>query len=133
MSRGARGAAPTVVHLDRREANAVEVGEELFMFLDDEDAGLVPARCPHRGGPLHVATVEEGGKGAALVCPWHESRIPLRALQARAVATVQSGSAVRAVIDAPAGARINVRHLPVRIAASPSCADRCARSKENTR
>jgi nitrite reductase (NADH) small subunit len=122
--------SPRVVHLDRRVANAVEVGEDLYMFLDAGDPALVAARCPHRGGPLHFATLEERAQGAVLVCPWHGTPVPLRALKRRAVATVQSGHRVRAVIDAPAGAEPIVRHIPIRFAAGGACTDGCGGDEE---
>lgn len=118
-------AAPRVAHLDRRDANAIEVGDELYMFLDAGDPALVPARCPHRGGPLHFATVEDRAQGVVLVCPWHGTAVPLRALKRRAAATVQSGDRVRAVIDAPDGAELVVRHIPIRFATDGACAGGC--------
>ena len=123
--RGDTPATPRVTHLDRREANAIEVGEERYMFLDGDRATLVPARCPHRGGPLHFATVEPRAQGVVLVCPWHGTPVPLRALRRRAVATVQSGHRVRAVIEAPAEEQIIVRHIPVRFVGDGACAAGC--------
>jgi nitrite reductase (NADH) small subunit len=126
VARADAPAAPRVAHLDRREANAIEIGEELYMFLDPGDAALVPARCPHRGGPLHFAALEQRAQGAVLVCPWHDTPIPLRALRRRAAATVQSGTRVRAVIDAPADAPLAVRHIPIRFEPDAACAGDCA-------
>ena len=125
MGRADAPAVPRVAHLDRREANAIEVGEHLYMFLDEDDPALVPARCPHRGGPLHFATREERAQGTVLVCPWHRTPVPLRALKRRAVATVQSGARVCAVIDAPAEAPLAVRHIPIRFAPGGACAGGC--------
>ena len=125
MTRGDAPAAPRVAHFDRREANALEVGEDLYMFLDAGDPALVPARCPHRGGPLHLAAVTQGAQGTVLVCPWHGTQIPLRALKRRAVATVQSGNRVRAVIDAPGGAEVIARHIPLRLVTDGACAGGC--------
>lgn len=126
MRRDDAPASPRIVHLDRRVANAVEVGEELYMFLDGGDPALVPARCPHRGGPLHFATLEDRAQGKVLVCPWHGTPVPLRALKRRAVAAVQSGDSVRAVIDAPAGAEPIARYIPIRFVTGGACADDCA-------
>ncbi|HEX2692401.1 MAG TPA: Rieske 2Fe-2S domain-containing protein [Kofleriaceae bacterium] len=125
MARRDVPAAPRVIHVDRREANALEVGEDLYLFLEASDSVLVPARCPHRGGPLHLATMEHGAQGAVLVCPWHGTNVPLRALVRRAVATVQSGDRVRAVLDAPGGAEIVARHIPVHVATDGTCAGNC--------
>lgn len=96
------------------------------MFLDTEDPALVPARCPHRGGPLHFATMTQRAQGAVLVCPWHGTPVPLRALKRRGAAMVQSGNRVRAVIDAPDGAEAIVRHIPIRFATDAACAGDCA-------
>lgn len=130
MGRGEAPAGPRVAHLDRRAANAIEVGEDRYMFLDGTEPGaapaLVPARCPHRGGPLHFAAVEQRASGAVLICPWHGSAVPLRALRRRAVAMVQSGHQVRAVIDAPAGVTPVVRNIPIRFAPDDACAGDCA-------
>ncbi|MFO0562393.1 MAG: Rieske 2Fe-2S domain-containing protein [Polyangiales bacterium] len=123
-------ATPRVVGLDRSQANALEVGGELYVFLSERDPALVPARCPHRGGPLHVARVEDGAKGPALVCPWHESKVPVRALRARALATVQVGDQVRAVVEAPADAPVYVRHVPVSVGDRVGCGGGCAREEE---
>lgn len=117
---------PRVAHLDRRLANAIEVGEERYMFLGAGEAALVPARCPHRGGPLHFAAVEERAHGPVLVCPWHGTPVPLRALRRRAVAAVQSGPHVRAVIDVPEGAELVVRSIPIRFEAGAACPGDCA-------
>lgn len=58
-------------------------------------AFLIPAQCPHRGGPLHLASVESGG--ARLVCPWHGRAQPLPSQAAAGVAFVRSGELVTAV------------------------------------
>lgn len=122
----ARSNAPArVVGLDRSQANALEVGDELYVFLSERDPALVPARCPHRGGPLHVATVEDTGKGPALVCPWHESKVPVRALRARALATVQVGDQVRAVVEAPVEVPVYARHVPVSVPGPAGCGGAC--------
>jgi nitrite reductase/ring-hydroxylating ferredoxin subunit len=129
MARNDPPAAPRVAHFDRREANAIEVGEDLYMYLDPDapDApALVPARCPHRGGPLHFAAVEHRAQGVVLVCPWHGTPVPLRALNRRAAATVQSGDLVRAVIDAPGGAELVVRRIPLHLVTEGACAGGCA-------
>jgi nitrite reductase/ring-hydroxylating ferredoxin subunit len=115
-----------VVELDRRDANGVEVGEELYLFLDPHAPELVPTRCPHRGGPLHLATLADSRKGMLLICPWHQSAVPMRALQRRAVATVQSGTKVRAVFELPVSARAVVRQVPVHFDHTPPCAASCA-------
>jgi hypothetical protein len=112
-----------VAHLDRRHANALEVGDELYLFLDADDAALIPARCPHRGGPLHLATPKDTARGPVLVCPWHGTPIPLRALRRRAVATVQSGPLVRAVVEAAPELPLTIRHLPVHLAIGDACTD----------
>jgi len=126
MARNDPPATPRVAHFDRREANAIEVGEYLYMYLDAGDPALVPARCPHRGGPLHFAAVEHRAHGVVLVCPWHGTQVPLRALKRRATATVQSGHRVRAVIDAPDGAELVVRSIPLHLVTDGACAGDCA-------
>jgi len=125
MSRGDASTPLRIARFDRREANAIEVGEELYMLFDGDDPVLVPARCPHRGGPLHLATVENGANGAVLVCPWHGTSLPFRALKRRAVATVRSGDIVHGVIDAPSGEAIVARLIPIHQVRDDVCAGGC--------
>lgn len=132
MGRGDASASPRVARFDRREANAIEVGEELYMLLDSDDPVLVPARCPHRGGPLHLATVENGAHGAVLVCPWHGTSVPLRALKRRAMATVRSGDIVHGVIDAPGGEEIVARLIPIHQVRDGVCAGSCMDHKKGS-
>lgn len=77
---------------------------------DNSDGFVMGARCPHRGGPLHLASVSEDG--ARLVCPWHGGRVSPARLR-RQVPAVRRGDMVTAVFAVPADTETSVRHVPV--------------------
>ncbi|WP_437963756.1 Rieske 2Fe-2S domain-containing protein [Sorangium sp. So ce260] len=70
---------------------------DYFLLRTGSQTLMVPDRCPHRGGPLHLAQRE----GQALVCPWHEGRVPLHALRRRSLALIRRGSRVAVILDEP--------------------------------
>jgi nitrite reductase (NADH) small subunit len=50
--------------------NCAEIGRIPYVYASTEFGNFVlPARCPHRGGPLHLAKVE--AESFRLICPWH--------------------------------------------------------------
>ncbi|MBM9510083.1 Rieske 2Fe-2S domain-containing protein [Actinacidiphila acididurans] len=94
--------------------NCVEVAGTPYVYArtrrDGSDGFVMGARCPHRGGPLHLASVSEDG--ARLVCPWHGGRVSLARLR-RQVPAVRRGDTVTAVFAVPADTEATVRHVPV--------------------
>lgn len=91
----------SVIELDLRQHNALRIGEELYVALP-LGAGvnaLVPGRCRHRGGPLHLAQRAEDATGSYLICPWHATRTRCSTLQRQALTSVQSGSSLTVVIE----------------------------------
>lgn len=89
------------VELDWPTHNAVHVGDETyFCLVVDGVLNLLPSRCPHRGGPLHLGRVELG----RLACPWHGSTFRLDRMCARGVPAVRTGDRLVAYVPAPAGA-----------------------------
>ncbi|WP_437536954.1 Rieske 2Fe-2S domain-containing protein [Sorangium sp. So ce726] len=70
---------------------------DYFLLRTGSQTLMAPDRCPHRGGPLHQAQRE----GQALVCPWHEARVPLNALRRRSLALIRRGSQVAVILDEP--------------------------------
>ena len=85
--------------------NTVRVGEELYFRIErDTGASVIRSRCPHRGGPLHLGSVQDEGGVERLRCPWHGNQFLLSRLCARGVPTVQVGDKVLAYPPAAPGA-----------------------------
>ena len=78
-----------VVHLEGRE-NFIEIGEQRFLVLSAEGKGChtISAKCPHRGGPLHLGHVEDGGH--FLKCPWHKTRVSIPHLLRNELPTIST-------------------------------------------
>jgi hypothetical protein len=85
-----------VVHLDAGE-NFIEIGEKRFLVLRAEGKGChtISATCPHRGGPLHLGEVEDGGR--FIKCPWHKTRVSIPHLLRGALPTTSAGGRVSIV------------------------------------
>lgn len=77
-----------------------------------QGAFVMPARCPHRGGPLHLARI--GPNGRQLVCPWHERGVSLSRLR-QEVPAVRRGDLVTAVFAGAfdTGAEPQVEYRPL--------------------
>jgi nitrite reductase (NADH) small subunit len=75
-----------VIHFDESEANFVATDAGNYFLWRDElgVAYMLPADCPHRGGPLWLGTLDDG----RIRCPWHESLVSQRSLERRALPTV---------------------------------------------
>ncbi|MET7480807.1 Rieske 2Fe-2S domain-containing protein [Streptomyces sp. NPDC005648] len=74
--------------------NCVVVAGTPFVYATVGGRGFVMrARCPHRGGPLHLADVATDGR---LTCPWHERRTSVARLRAE-IPAVRVGDRVTAV------------------------------------
>ncbi|WP_223735354.1 Rieske 2Fe-2S domain-containing protein [Streptomyces purpurogeneiscleroticus] len=71
---------------------------------------VMRADCPHRGGPLHLATEAPGGK--YLICPWHERRASVARLR-REIPAVRTGRSVRAVLPHSSNAPVTWQHRPL--------------------
>jgi hypothetical protein len=86
-----------VVHLDSSE-NFIEIGEQRFLVLQAEGKGCqtISAKCPHRGGPLHLGEVEDGGH--FLKCPWHKTRVSIPHLLRNALPTISTRGRVSIVV-----------------------------------
>lgn len=89
-----------IVHLDDGE-NFLEIGEQRFLVLRAEGKGCytISAKCPHRGGPLHLGAVEEGGH--FLKCPWHKTRLSIPRLLDSGLPTISTGGRVSVVVTGP--------------------------------
>jgi hypothetical protein len=71
---------------------------------------VMPATCPHRGGPLHLADLAPDNR--RLVCPWHEGGVSVARLRKR-IPAVRRGSTVTAVLRAEPTAEIGLSHRPL--------------------
>jgi nitrite reductase/ring-hydroxylating ferredoxin subunit len=85
---------------------------------------LMSARCPHRGGPLHLATFER--TGTRLVCPWHGRATSVARARSTGIPATRRGDVVTAVFPHPAETDHQVEHRPVSpdLAASSTRDDR---------
>ena len=93
-----------ILRFQRDHANLIEYGDRSY-FLHRDRAGayvLIRARCPHRGGPLFLGTVEDG-PAESIRCPWHESLVSVKAMQKRAPPMVVNGLECRVIIGDVAG------------------------------
>lgn len=92
--------------------NAVEVGGVPYIYARTVLGSFVsPARCAHRGGPLHLATVDV--ERPRLVCPWHGGGTSATRLLRRGIPAVRRGDTVTAVFPVPAETTAVVAHLPL--------------------
>lgn len=99
------------VELDWPAHNAVRVGDTTYFCLElDGVLHLLPSRCPHRGGPLHLGRVERGW----LTCPWHGTRFRLGRMCATGVPAVRTGDLLVAYVPAEAGSEDLSTPVPVR-------------------
>jgi nitrite reductase (NADH) small subunit len=72
---------------------------------------LLSARCPHRGGPLHLATFEPAG--TRLICPWHGRATSVTRALSMGIAVTRRGNVVTAVFPHPASTDYQINHRPV--------------------
>ncbi|MEG3626573.1 Rieske 2Fe-2S domain-containing protein [Streptomyces poriticola] len=105
---------PVVTFAVAGRDNCVVVAGTPYVYATVGGRGFVMrARCPHRGGPLHLAGVT--GDGVRLVCPWHERRTSVARMRAE-VPAVRVGDRVTAVLP---------DHPPVRGRPAPPPAGAC--------
>ncbi|UQA97265.1 Rieske 2Fe-2S domain-containing protein [Streptomyces halobius] len=91
---------------------AVVAGEPYVYARTDEGAFVMRARCPHRGGPLHLATLAP--ERNRLVCPWHERKTSLTRLR-QEIPAVRSGDTVTAVFPGTPDATVGFGHRPLSV------------------
>lgn len=81
--------------------SCVEAAGAAYVYARTAEGSFVmPALCPHRGGPLNLAELTP--QGDRLVCPWHSGRTSLARLR-RQVPSVRNGNTVTAVLAVPPG------------------------------
>lgn len=92
--------------------NCVTVGGTPYMFVRTEHGSFVlPVRCPHRGGPLNLATLLPGQ--TRVVCPWHERITSVTKAIRKGIPAVRREQNVTAVLSAVEGATCEWEHRPV--------------------
>jgi len=92
--------------------NCAEVDGVPYVFARTRLGSFVmPAKCPHRGGPLHLAEFEGGG--GRLVCPWHGGCASVARMIKTAVPAVRRGNAVTAVFPCGVDATHVITYRPL--------------------
>jgi nitrite reductase (NADH) small subunit len=92
--------------------NCVVVEGEPYVYARTRLGGFVlPARCKHRGGPLHLARLEHGKP--RLVCPWHERRSSLSGCLHAGIPAVRRGGRVTAVLAHAKATPYGLQHRPL--------------------
>jgi nitrite reductase (NADH) small subunit len=92
--------------------NCVTVRNSAFVFARTERGEFIlPARCPHRGGPLHLAVFDDGG--SRLICPWHERATSVSRHIKAGIPAVRRGAVVTAVFPGLPDPAYRVEHLPM--------------------
>jgi hypothetical protein len=82
------------------QGNCAVIAGVPYVYVTVRGAGFVMrAQCPHRGGPLHLATLT--ADAAWLVCPWHGGKASV-ARRHGEIPAVRAGDRVTAVFrDVP--------------------------------
>ncbi len=92
--------------------NCAVVGDRSFVWARTARGSFVlPARCPHRGGPLHLARLS--ADGGRLLCPWHGSATSLSRLLKTGVPAVRRGEEVTAVLPDAGDTPYSLEHRPL--------------------
>jgi nitrite reductase (NADH) small subunit len=100
--------------------NCVETGSGAYVYAQTRHGEFVmPATCPHRGGPLHLA--EFAGDSPRLVCPWHGHSSYVARWLHQGIPAVRRGNTVTAVLPADAGAGYRRTHRPLSADLARAC------------
>jgi hypothetical protein len=92
--------------------NCVDVGGTPYVYARTPRGSFVlPARCAHRGGPLHLATLND--QGTQLICPWHEQATATTRLIRKGIPAVRKGNTVTAVFPVLADTKTTTSHRPI--------------------
>jgi nitrite reductase (NADH) small subunit len=95
--------------------NCAEVDGVPYVFARTKLGSFVmSARCPHRGGPLHLGEFEDGG--GRLVCPWHGRRASVTRMIKASVPAVRRGNTVTVVFPCAADASHAITYRPLSVA-----------------
>lgn len=92
--------------------NCVIVGGVPYVYARTRFGERVQAaKCPHRGGPLHLADLDD--ERCQLVCPWHGRRTRFEAGHGRGIASVRRGDRITAVFPNPPDASHELGYRPL--------------------
>lgn len=92
--------------------NCVVVAGRAYVFARSPRGPFVlPANCPHRGGPLHLA--DFGADGSRLVCPWHGRLTSVTRWLRDGIPAVRRGHVVTAVFDVPPETAYTLERRPL--------------------
>ena len=92
--------------------NCVEVDGMPYVYARTARGSFVlPARCAHRGGPLHLAALDDAG--GRMVCPWHEQVTSATRLIKRGMPAVRRGNKVTAVFPVAGDTAASTSHRPL--------------------
>lgn len=101
--------------------NCVQIEGRPYVFARSKAGSFVmPARCGHRGGPLHLGEFEPDS--SRLVCPWHGKAVSLAHHMKAGVAAVRMGNVVWAVFAADESAEWTTTYKPLSAALRNGCA-----------
>jgi len=89
-----------IIRFQADEANLIELASRSFFLHRSRDGSyvLIRARCPHRGGPLFLGRVLDEPV-ESIRCPWHDSVVPVEAMQKRAPPMVVNRAECRVIVD----------------------------------
>ncbi|MFK7866633.1 MAG: Rieske 2Fe-2S domain-containing protein [Alphaproteobacteria bacterium] len=67
-----------------------------FLYPDPQRPMVLNAKCPHRGGPLHLGTFDCANH--SITCPWHRIKYKQKQLERSSMPAVRVGSTIRAFV-----------------------------------
>lgn len=92
--------------------NCAVINGEPFVYARTRRGSFVlGVRCPHRGGPLHLARLAPDGKH--LICPWHGRATSVTRALAAGLPAVRQGDRVTVVFPHPPAANWRLEHRPL--------------------
>jgi nitrite reductase (NADH) small subunit len=74
---------------------------------------FIDAQCPHRGGPLHLGSVDRDARGRhGMRCPWHGTFVPIARLRKTSLPMVVRPHTGEAAVIVPPGSDLTamLRH-----------------------
>jgi len=94
------------------QGNCAEINRIPYVYASTEFGDFVlPARCPHRGGPLHLAKVE--AQSYRLICPWHGKANSAKHAVRRGLPAVRRGDRVSIVFPGDVLDETTIVHRPL--------------------
>lgn len=92
--------------------NCVDVAGSRYVFARSRLGSFVlPATCPHRGGPLHLARFATGT--SRLICPWHGRASSVTRALRNGLPAVRRGDSVTVVLPHDERTAFTHEHRPL--------------------